>query len=1142
MKKELLALVDSYECLSYPYSVAVPPIGRREFLAALASSGLFVPSRSFSATRYPVRFRKPSPYESVLAHTEPGTDEFPFEKEAQEIEQRLRAALRGTPLQLSDDFRGASPMPLRYKSMADGVSVAEFGSADGFHSGLAHWIASLGHLRRSAFFVLPRNIVRYEIAGDGAYRVGFWKQVWKNGRLAEFSPLSETLVTAKEPLFHDITAHAFHGVTSFDEQLLKGNVWWRSRLDSATGIDIYGNNGVAVGDIDNDGWDEIYVCQPGGLPNRLYKNRGDGTLVDITEKAGVGVLDDTTCALFADFRNSGRQDLAVLRSAGPLLFLNQGDGTFTHAPDAFRFRADPQGSFTGMAAADYNRDGRLDLYLCTYIYFQSEDQYRYPAPYHDAENGPPNFLFRNELTASGGYFEDVTNETGLDQNNHHYSFAPAWCDFDGDGWPDLYVANDFGKSNLYRNRGGKFHDEAGAAGVENMAPGMSAAWFDYDGDGRPDLYVSNMWTEAGQRVVDDPAFSPGRDHRAAFHSHTKGSSLFRNLGDGKFEETSAPEGVAMGRWAWSADGLDFDNDGAPEIFITTGMLTNPSEKDLNSFFWRQVVAKSPPADQPAPDYENGWNAINQLIRENYSWCGREPNVFYKRVTPAAGGAAKFYDFSGVSGLDFADDSRAFAATDIDNDGNLDIVLKSRLGPQVRILRNNCGIGKRSIALRLRGTKSNRDAIGARVEVNGRVQYLSAGSGYLSQHSKQLHFGLQNANEATAAITWPSGATQQFSKLRAGFRYEIEEGSDHVEATPFRPRASMPAAPVEGVNQPDFASTWLIDPPPLPEKRKGPGFLLLTAGAPPSVPSSLPFEVVDVSRSSPDLAAYYSVFHRYLFELRTDLELPLLLLVDDRSHAQKIYAEIPSADVLDRDLKTLVAGRGPDMALPFPGLYYLTPRRNYFKLGAAFYWAGYPDQAIPYLDEVVHRHPDHWKAHLALSRIHYEAERWKPALEEYKQVLAIRPEHADALLGAGDVCLKLNDLPAAENFLRRAADADPQNADAANQLGLTFARQNRTAEAKPWFERAISLKRDHTGAINNLGVLYAELGQRDDAIAAFRYGIGIAPDNEELYLNLGRVYVQMGEREKARDLMRQLLAKKPASQVAVRALRELDSRE
>ncbi len=1133
--------MDTHECLSYSYSVAELPIGRRAFLAALGSGFIF-PRGTFAASRYPVQFRKPNPYESISTHAEPGTDEFPFEKEAQEIEERLRAMIRGAALPQADDFGGASPMPLRYKPVGEGVSEAEFGSGEDFQKGLARWIESLGHVRRSGFFVLPGNVVRYEIASEGAYRVGFWKQVWKDGRLSECRPLGETLVTAKEPWFHDITAHAFGGVTSFQDQLLRGNVWWRSRLDSAAGIDIYGNNGVAVGDIDNDGWDEIYVCQQGGLPNRLYKNRGDGTLVDITEKAGIGVLDDTTCALFADFRNSGHQDLVVLRSSGPLLFLNRGDGTFAHAPDAFHFRTDLQGSFTGMAAADYDRDGRLDLYLCTYIYFQSEDQYRYPAPYYDAENGPPNFLFRNRLTAAGGYFEDVTSETGIDENNHHYSFAPAWCDFDGDGWPDLYVANDFGKSNLYRNRSGKFGDEAAEAGVVNLGPGMSAAWFDYDGDGRPDLYVSNMWTAAGQRVVEDPAFAPGREFREAYRSHAKGSSLYHNRADGKFEETGAPEGVRIGRWAWSADGLDFDNDGSLEIYITTGMLTNPSEKDLNSFFWRQVVAKSPASDQPAPAYENGWNALNQLIREEHSWCGREPNVFYKRVARVGGGPPKFYDFSGVSGLDFADDSRAFAALDIDNDGNLDIVLKSRLGPQVRILRNNCGVGKRSIALRLKGTKSNRDAIGARVEVNGRVQYLSAGSGYLSQHSKQLHFGMGDTDEASLAITWPSGATQHFSKLHGGFRYEIEEGSDQVEATPFRERIRMPAATLGGINQPDFAATWLIDPVPLPEKRKSPEFLLLTAGPTPAIPASLPYETIDVTRASPDLAAQYSVFHRYLFELRTDLELPLLLLVDDRGYVQKIYADVPSAGMLERDWKALLAGRGPSLALPFPGRYYSPPLRNYFKLGAAFYWAGYPDQAIPYLDEVVRRHPEHWKAYMALARIHHEADRWQPALEDYERVLAIRPHHADALLGAGEVSLRLNQLPAAENFLRQATGVDPQSADAANQLGLALARQNRPSEAKQWFERAIAIKRDDTGAINNLGVLYAEQGQRDDAIAAFRYGIEVAPDDEELYLNLGRVYVQMGDREKARELMRRLLARKPTSSVARHALRELDERE
>ena len=493
--------------------------------------------------------------------------------------------------------------------------------------------------------------------------------------------------------------------------------------------------------------------------------------------------------------------------------------------------------------------GGVDLYLCSYVYFQSEDQYTYPVPYHDARNGPPNFLFRNWLTESGGFFEDVTAATGMNENNNRYSFAAAWCDFDGDGWPDLYVANDFGRKNLYRNRQGSFRDEAAEAGIDDIGPGMSAAWFDYDGDGLPDLYVSNMWTAAGQRVVEDPAFEPARDLKAAYRAHTNGNSLYRNLGNGKFENVSAAEDVSMGRWAWSADAFDFDNDGSPEIYIAAGMLTNPSETDLNSFFWRQVVAKSPVVAKAAPAYEDGWNTINQLIREDYSWCGREPNVFYKRLKASGGAGPKFYDFSGVSGLDFADDSRAFAVTDIDGDGNLDIVLKSRLAPQVRVLQNNCAGGRRSIVVGLRGTKSNRDAIGARVEVNGMVQYLNAGSGYLSQSSKRLHFGLGEAGHSRRHHPLAIGAGAEVPGPGGRVIYEFTEASQEIKRTPFRPRTSLPAGsrwpPKIGPTSQLHGCSIQCR---LPEKRKGPGFLLLTADPRPAIPAGLPFEVIDVTRA------------------------------------------------------------------------------------------------------------------------------------------------------------------------------------------------------------------------------------------------------------------------------------------------------
>ena len=157
------------------------------------------------------------------------------------------------------------------------------------------------------------------------------------------------------------------------------------------------------------------------------------------------------------------------------------------------------------------------------------------------------------------------------------------------------------------------------------------------------------------------------------------------------------------------------------------------------------------------------------------------------------------------------------------------------------------------------------------------------------------------------------------------------------------------------------------------------------------------------------------------------------------------------------------------------------------------------------------------------------------------MLRIRPAHFAALLGAGEASARLGDAVAAEKLLRQATEADPKSADAANQLGLVLAGENRGGEAKEWFERAISIDREHTGAINNLGVLYLKLGQTNDAIAAFRFGIETAPDDETLYLNLGRVYLSLGARDKARDVMQQLLARKPGDPVATRALRELDSR-
>jgi tetratricopeptide (TPR) repeat protein len=766
-----------------------------------------------------------------------------------------------------------------------------------------------------------------------------------------------------------------------------------------------------------------------------------------------------------------------------LLLLNEGSGRFTVKTGAFRFARPPQGSFTGMAAADYDRDGALDLYLCTYVYFQSEAQYRYPAPYHDAQNGPPNFLFRNRLGPDGsGYFEDVTASSGIDQNNNRYSFAASWCDYDGSGWPSLYVANDFGRKNLYKNEDGRFRDVAAEAGVEDIGPGMSASWFDYDGDGRFDLYVSNMWSDSGRRVTSSKAFKPAQHSPAlaeAYRRHTKGNSLFRNLGNGRFEETGAKERVEIGRWAWASDGHDFDNDGSPEIFITCGMLSNKSSDDTMGFFWRDVVANAEVDAKPSEAYENGWNALNQYIREDYSWSAPEPNMFYARRD------GRYVDCSGVSGLDLAEDSRAFAVSDLDGDGRLDLIVRNRLGPQVRVFQNNCAGDRHSIAFSLRGTKSNRDAIGAVVNVDGQVKQVQAGAAFMSQHTKRLYFGLaESAVAKQVHVKWPSGLAQTFTSLAAGRRYEIVEGSEAPSSKPFQPRADFPPAPPIPIdNEPRLHTTWFLEPVPLPIPAKAPGLLLLNP----------------TGRD----AAIWSIFRRYLFDYRAELKPPLLLLIDSTGQARKIYAEMPSAAEVRADMATPAP-----RALPFEGKYFAgAPRRDYFKLGAAFFQAGYPDYALPYLEEVVRRSPDNERTLMAIAQIHLDAGRLD-----------------DARLAA-----------------RKLLGAPPQSAAVADSLGLQCAEKGLYAEARDLFQRAISIQRDSASALNNLGVLYLKMGQPNDAVAAFRYGIQMAPDDDMLYLNLGRVYIQAGERDKARGVILEWLDRKPGSDKAQQALRELDSR-
>ena len=306
-------------------------------------------------------------------------------------------------------------------------------------------------------------------------------------------------------LFSDCTKSALSGNECFKTHLRRGIDHWRLRIEERFGIDSVSLAGLAIGDVNGDGLDDFYFCDVGGLPNRLFVQRPDGTAVDASADAGVAWLDRSYGALFADLDNDGDQDLIVTASASLLLMENDGSGKF-----AVRARLQPYPTAQSLTAVDYDGDSRLDMYVCSYgNSFETFADSKTPLPWHDANNGAPNSLFRNE---GNWKFKNVTTEVGLDENNRRYSYAASWDDFDNDGDQDLYVANDFGRNNLYLNRvdqTGRFRDVAKERGVEDISPGMSADWGDYDNNGWMDLYVSNMFSGAGNRVTFQDRFMSG---------------------------------------------------------------------------------------------------------------------------------------------------------------------------------------------------------------------------------------------------------------------------------------------------------------------------------------------------------------------------------------------------------------------------------------------------------------------------------------------------------------------------------------------------------------------------------------------------------------------------------------------------------
>lgn len=1147
------------------------------------------PALPFSDVRLTPHYPEQSPLADIFRLVAPGSDEYITEKYAFEIQSLLREWGRG--LQASsrdlsalakfvDPLIEASSLLARETQVRSGYGIEvvrrQFGPArhsgrDRFLREVGTWLGYDASVQVAEFEIYSidqitssplavRLEIRYDIVAAHnddrrEERVGSWTTEWScndagDWKARRWEASEEILSSVQGPVFVDVTPQAMAGAASYKSQILLSADHWRTVLDSACGIDIYNNTGIAAGDFDNDGFDDFYVCQPAGLPNRLYRNKGDGTFEDVTDHAGVGVLDNTACALFADFENRGLQDLLVVCGTGPLLFRNQGDGTFALKPDAFKFAHPPQGSFTHAAVADYDRDGRLDIYFCTYMYYLGLDQYHYPVPYYDARNGPPNCLLHNEGNAT---FVETTEAAGLNADNNRYSFACAWGSSKSNGLSDLFVVNDFGSSQIYRNNGdGTFTVASKEAHVEDVGAGMSCCWIDFDNDGNQDVYVPSMWEAAGQRVSGQKQFHEQAPEsiRALYQRHARGNALYRNKGDGTFQNLGHQAGVDMGRWSWCSDFWDFDHDGHSDLYVANGYISGVNRNDLASFFWRQVVAKSPEDATSSLAYECGWNAINELIRSDNTWNGYARNVMFANNRDGT-----FSEVSGPAGLDFLDDSRSFALADIDHDGRLEILLKNRNAPQLRIMHNAMQDIGHSIAFRLRGTKSNRDAIGSAITLEAgtlrQTKYLQAGSGFLAQHSKEVFFGVGSETDIVrATIHWPNGQVQQFEHLPVNHRIELEEGRNSFAAKPFAaPPASYAAAGQESKLEPlpSQADTWLVEPLKAPEfslpdltgnmrplvQSRG-SFVLLNfwaassplcrtqlsllrrhqpalaanhlevlavnvddAGGVASARSLAAEERLDfpVLFATQEIAGIYNILYRYLFDRRRDMPIPTSFLLDREGMIVKTYQGTVDPQQLLEDVHSVPtsAAERARKAIPFNGkLYQGAFQRNDFSYGVALFQHGYLDQAE----------------------------------KSFQQVIAVKPDNAEGYYNLGTLNLRRNNFEQARYYLEKTLQLRPNYPEAWNNLGMMAAQQGRPGQAIQDFQQSLQLRPAYATALLNLGNVYRrqrDFGKAEDCLSR---ALKIQPDDPEVNYSFGMLSAQQDQMQRAQEYLEKAVELRP----------------
>jgi hypothetical protein len=535
-------------------------------------------------------------------------------------------------------------------------------------------------------------------------------------------------------------------------------------------LSIYG--GMCAGDYDRDGLTDFYVTSPVG-GGRLFRNEGNFRFRDVTMEAGVHDPDmQGSGATFADVDNDGDLDLYACAYGSPnRLFLNQGrneDGVVTFTEAASKLGLDFNGASMTMAFADIDGDGDLDAYLATTakqpppgtkfsMHYENNRPVIDPAVQEywgfiylpngrvqRTEAGQFDHLYRND----GDRFTEITREAGIDGT--YFTLSATWWDYNNDGRPDLYAANDFtGPDRLYRNDGdGRFTDVAATHLPHTPWFSMGTDVADVNNDGLIDLMGTDMSARKRERrVMMHGDLDQSRQMLQLLPAPQElRNTLFLNLGGDRPLEAARMYGACSTDWTWNPRLADLDNDGFVDLFVTTGMLRDA----MNSDFAKYANANFAPGSDA---WARFWAAKGIY---------KEPNVAMRNVS-----GERFEDVGPAWGLDRPGVSYGAVTADFDNDGDLDLVVNNADAP-VSIYRNNAR--GNSIRLELRGTKSNRFGVGATItcEAAGRRQaaYVTLARGWLSALEPSVHFGLGDAQQANAVtIRWPSGQVQRLENLR-----------------------------------------------------------------------------------------------------------------------------------------------------------------------------------------------------------------------------------------------------------------------------------------------------------------------------------------------------------------------------------------